>query len=437
MIDSLSDCSIACDTIPLCVAYLIDSKTPNNCVLLKSFVRSPVTSFSSTLTLYFLTSTSVNLVSDFISLIGYNASDSSSTIAYNADIRFTKCGSWCLTTAGCVGYVLDIVKNNGYGAGCWLKSSIIKGGMSTPDQDTYFIPIQSPRFYQKITYFTGSSILLYRYSGVSLTDCSTACDNVGPCVGYSVDSMIQSTCFLHSSIIQSAAINFASTLTLYIYSLLPISKPISYLGCFADSIAGRALSNIVDMSVLGLSGIYFMTACQNLAIERNASYFGMGSMSLCSWGPQSDVYGRNGVSINCDTQCGPATQVGSFPKCGSSDSIDVYAIGTSTPITEISMNQQYLYRGCFLEGNDRVLPLIYGLTGPNYLLECLAFAKNSAADFFGLEFGHECFTGLIAETLTKNAPQQLESRCNYDCGFVDAIDGTGLRCGGSNAISNK
>ena len=215
------------------------------------------------------------------------------------------------------------------------------------------------------------------------------------------------------------------------------STAISYVGCFADSNTKRALSNITDLSGLGYSGIKLITACQNLAIENNASYFGMESMNLCAWGPLTDVFNKNGPSTNCTAQCGFAPQIGSFPTCGSSNSIDLYIIGSSNPLSSISMNKQYLYRGCYVTYNDsRVLPNYYALTSSNYLLECLGYAKSTSANFFGLEYGYKCFTGMLSEILTKNGPKQLESRCNYDCGIAGTSGGGGVKCGDGNATSN-
>lgn len=179
-----------------------------------------------------------------------------------------------------------------------------------------------------------------------------------------------------------------------------------------------------------------MTACQNLAIDNNAYYFGMKSMNLCVFGPQTDVFDKNGVSSNCSAQCGNAYQTGSYPTCGSSNAIDMYSIGSINPLSAISVNNQYLYRGCFIDGANRVLPTFYALIGNNYVKECSMNAKSTNADFFGLENGNQCFTGMISEILTKNGPIQLESLCNYDCNDLSTAGGAGVKCGNANAISN-
>ena len=85
--------------------------------------------------------------------------------------------------------------------------------------ESHVLPILSARAYSKLTSFSGNMTILYSFvGGTVLEQCQQACDNVGFCMGYAIDSLNPLNCNLLKSISQSMSLNASSTITAYVYT---------------------------------------------------------------------------------------------------------------------------------------------------------------------------------------------------------------------------
>ncbi|KAK4208619.1 putative fungistatic metabolite [Rhypophila decipiens] len=181
--------------------------------------------------------------------------------------------------------------------------------------------------------------------------------------------------------------------------LIPRDLPYEHKGCYASSANGqRILSTATyaddDMTV---------ASCAAFCTENNLKYFGLEYGRECYCGdslPAGPALDASQCSFPCPGRGDPGQT------CGAASHIDLYQNNLYAGRAPAALNIPYL--GCFVDGKDRALP--DNLLGADDMTAELCDAHCSDFQYFGVEYGRECWCGDI--TPKSQAP---ESECSFSC----------------------
>ena len=188
----------------------------------------------------------------------------------------------------------------------------------------------------------------------------------------------------------------------------------TYLGCYSEATAGRALSGLANP-------IPGNTVTPNTCARACGAfqYFGVEYSGECYCGNSINtgsalVAGNTPAVTQCDMTCsGNNTEY-----CGGPNRLNmfqkVYNLTTSVPPTTVKQVGTFLSQGCYKEATNGRL-----LSGASYanntamtVESCVNFCQASGATYAGLEYAQECFCG---SSLASTAVTADASSCNMLC----------------------
>ena len=88
------------------------------------------------------------------------------------------------------------------------------------------------------------------------------------------------------------------------------------------------------------------------------------------------------------------------------------------------------YLGCFIDTDIRLLPTQHSTSGSDLTEACYQAAKANNDNYFGTQYGHQCFSGKRTILLTTYGKVN-DSECSYACGTgpKEASKGKEVKCG--------
>ncbi|KAH6845490.1 hypothetical protein B0I37DRAFT_380295 [Chaetomium sp. MPI-CAGE-AT-0009] len=279
-----------------------------------------------------------------------------------------------------------------YGRECYCGNNLNTGSVSAPVTECNMVCGGDPYEYCG----AGDRLELYRLSSVSTT--------AGP-----------------SSEAATTTTSSAPTATL---SRTPTVSPYTHAGCWTEGTGARAL------------GAKTYASADNMTLENCAAfcagyrYFGTEYAAECYCGNVLHTTAANVSLADCSMPCsGNPAQY-----CGGPDRLELYESDAATnppaepsqPATVSSEGAQWEFHGCVTEGTGVRALAAETLASDELTLEaCAAFCE--AYQFFGAEYGRECYCG---NELAESAAEVSAAECSMAC----AGDGETL-CGNGNRLS--
>ncbi|KUJ21127.1 WSC-domain-containing protein [Mollisia scopiformis] len=196
--------------------------------------------------------------------------------------------------------------------------------------------------------------------------------------------------------------------------------PYVYAGCFQN--LGSPYPDTL---------LYTGPNTQNMTVEtcvafckgNDYRYAGLEYYSECFCG--ASVYGPQVDESQCNVPCtGNASET-----CGANNRLNIYQDPTF-PVVNDSIISDYQSIGCYAEGtNGRVLNWRQDQLSTTNMTtqECLYACKDNGYPIAGLEFGQECYCGVV---LGNGTTPLSSTSCNMPC-TGDSTE----TCGGSNALN--
>ncbi|KAF5007753.1 hypothetical protein FDECE_5925 [Fusarium decemcellulare] len=216
----------------------------------------------------------------------------------------------------------------------------------------------------------------------------------------------------------------------------------SYIGCFVDSVAKRALDGATHYDSTGLTA----QTCVAFCADAGFAYAGMEYTAECFCGNKRPA--TEADEADCNMPCsGDSDQ-----PCGAGDRLTVFAssAATESPTTAVgsatssvaetgSATEEPLpgatglpdgweYGGCYIDPPGRAMSAAPG--GPSSSMtpqKCIATCIENGFTIAGLEYSEECYCG---NALNNAASKTTESDCNMAC----AGDKSQM-CGAGNRLS--
>ncbi|KAK4158857.1 WSC domain-containing protein [Cladorrhinum sp. PSN259] len=204
-------------------------------------------------------------------------------------------------------------------------------------------------------------------------------------------------------------------LNLYTRSTPPLSyTTYGYRGCYAEPQGARALPNLYQRSQT------------NMTIQGCASFCGAGGYTLFGLEYYEECFCDQTLSSGTlpapETDCRFPCTGNAQQTCGGDSRLNVYEFGfTSNP-------GSYLSEGCYTEAQG-----IRALSDFAYYNDNMTVALCASActgyNFFGVEYGRECFCGNRINTVNGSSPAPL-SDCSFPCPGNPAE-----KCGAGNRLN--
>lgn len=197
---------------------------------------------------------------------------------------------------------------------------------------------------------------------------------------------------------------------------LPFSPPnttFSFLGCYSDTVEFRTLSAA-------------STRNDNMAVEQCATfcnryaYFGLEYGAECYCGDAL----LSSSSEQPLTDCNFACVRDANETCGAGNRLSTYQnLAYAPPAHPVLAG--YNYTGCFNDDvNQRVLTASFSQSDSLTYAACADTCK--AYEYFGVEYGSQCFCG----TLPSDTPDAPDSDCNIRC-----TGNSSQTCGGASRLT--
>lgn len=176
--------------------------------------------------------------------------------------------------------------------------------------------------------------------------------------------------------------------------------PVTHLGCYVDNSQGSRELNSASTTSPS------MTAQVCAAFCSRYQFFGIEYGQECYCGDTNAAPAA--PSADCSFPCpGDASET-----CGAGNRLDVYKNEAYAPAGPAAL-QGSSYVGCFVDGGPRVLPSSSIASDDMTAAKCQA--NCAGFEYFGVEYGRECYCGNDAPTQT--AP---ETDCSFPCAGSDA-----------------
>ncbi|KAL5392928.1 hypothetical protein DPSP01_000621 [Paraphaeosphaeria sporulosa] len=193
-----------------------------------------------------------------------------------------------------------------------------------------------------------------------------------------------------------------------------------YSGCFADSVASRALPFKADLEFTNAT----IEQCTAYCKGNNYRYAGLEYYGQCFCG--ASVSAVVAPEVECNFPCnGDPTQA-----CGGEDRVSIYQDPTFPDADDVAVSADFLSLGCYTEG-DSGRSLDYSqwdyLNISAMTTEmCLTACGAKGFPFAGTEFGRECYCGVVLGNGTVNAESdQCATPCTGNssqiCGGADRL----------------
>ncbi|KAK4220709.1 WSC domain-containing protein [Podospora fimiseda] len=195
---------------------------------------------------------------------------------------------------------------------------------------------------------------------------------------------------------------------------LPSFTSYGYRGCFSEPVGARALPNLYQRSATNMT----IEACASFCIGGGYTLFGLEYYEECFCSQRLTTGTLPAPEADCRFPCtGNSQQI-----CGGDSRLNVYEFGfTSTP-------GGYISEGCYTEATG-----IRALSDFAYYnnVMTVALCANACAgyNFFGVEYGRECFCGNRINTANGSTPTAF-SECSFDCPGNPAE-----KCGAGNRLN--
>lgn len=213
------------------------------------------------------------------------------------------------------------------------------------------------------------------------------------------------------------------------------SNSATYKGCYVDSTSARALSGASYADANDMT----TETCGTFCLSKGFNVFGTEYAGECYCG--DSIATANMTQSDCSMACNGDL----LSYCGGPDRLSVWTIAdvastntapsertTSTSMTTSATTiagptvSGAEYLGCYSDTvSSRTLTGYYSNSGSQTLDTCAAAAIANNYQYFGVEYGGECFAG---NTIASSASDGAS--CNMKCSGNGSQD-----CGGPNAIS--
>jgi hypothetical protein len=213
----------------------------------------------------------------------------------------------------------------------------------------------------------------------------------------------------------------------------PFVGPYSYLGCFVDSVASRALSGKTP----GAQSINTLESCA--AACNGYKYFGTEYSNECYCGSSLGIIAAPAADTDCKMICaGSKTEI-----CGGSNRLSVYVLNSTAPVASLTSSSilsstsninpagvpivgAYVYLDCQTDlVADRTLTGRYTASSSMTVESCASFCAGYT--FFGVEYSQECYCG---NTFLASSYAATDGRCSMLC-----AGNSTETCGGPNGLS--
>ncbi|KAF2267440.1 WSC-domain-containing protein [Lojkania enalia] len=179
-----------------------------------------------------------------------------------------------------------------------------------------------------------------------------------------------------------------------------------YSGCFHDSVSSRALPFMAEIEFNNAT----VEQCTAYCKGNNYRYAGLEYYGQCFCG--ASVHSASAPETDCNLPCnGDNSQA-----CGGADRLSIYQDPTFPDADAIAISSDYLSLGCYTEGTSGQ-SLDYSQW--DYLNisamtteTCLNACGAKGYPFAGLEFGRECYCGVV---LGNGTLATEESKCSTPC----------------------
>ncbi|RVD89540.1 uncharacterized protein DFL_000543 [Arthrobotrys flagrans] len=188
----------------------------------------------------------------------------------------------------------------------------------------------------------------------------------------------------------------------------PTGTPTVYLGCYIDSISGKALRYQFPDDTLTPS------VCANICSSRGYTYYGVEYSRECYCDNSLNTASFQVLSEECDMTCaGDSSQ-----KCGGRDRINIYTFDTNVEgREEPDVNNddiEYTSLGCYQEPpSGKALSKVFSSNSMTHEL-CQYYCWSlGQAKFAGVEYGRECWCGNDLNPAA--TPASPPSSCNMPC----------------------
>ncbi|KAK3989078.1 WSC domain-containing protein [Cladorrhinum sp. PSN332] len=204
-------------------------------------------------------------------------------------------------------------------------------------------------------------------------------------------------------------------LNLYTRSAPPPSfTSYGYRGCFSEPTGARALPNLYQRSATNMT----IQGCAAFCSAGGYTLFGLEYYEECFCGQTLTSGTLPAPETNCRFPCTGDSQ----QTCGGDSHLSLYEFGfTSTP-------GSYLSEGCYTEAQGIRALSDFAYYNDNMTVALCANACTGY-NFFGLEYGRECFCGNSINTANGSAPTAI-SECSFQCPGNPAE-----RCGAGNRLN--
>ncbi|KAF5021880.1 hypothetical protein F66182_6071 [Fusarium sp. NRRL 66182] len=248
--------------------------------------------------------------------------------------------------------------------------------------------------------------------------------------------------FLRYAAYGAAFLHASSASVLLRRDLTPPTAPRegwSYLGCFVDNVARRALDGPVRYDNTNLTAENCVAHCASAGF----AFAGMEYSVECFCGS------KRPTTKTSEADCSMSCSGDSEQPCGAGDRLTVFGkssagdgSGTASPPGETSTTTAisppspvatdlpggWAYRGCYIDPPGRAMAAAPG--GPSRSMtpqRCIATCVENGFTVAGLEYAEECFCG---NALNNAASRTAESQCNMPC-----AGDTSQMCGAGNRLS--
>ncbi|KAG5926178.1 hypothetical protein E4U42_003557 [Claviceps africana] len=196
-------------------------------------------------------------------------------------------------------------------------------------------------------------------------------------------------------------------------------KPFVYSGCFQEGKSSNTLLLRSSLDTANMTVEMCMAECKGNGFRyAGLEYYGVCFCGATVDGPQAD-------ESQCSFPCsGDKTQ-----KCGGDRALSVWQDPTFPNAEKLTVDA-YKSLGCYTDDSSKGRTLSYPIDFGGELCTpktCLAACEKRGFPFAGIEYGNECYCGVV---LANDTTKVDSSQCNTPC-----LDDASTKCGGSARLS--
>ncbi|KAG5980467.1 hypothetical protein E4U55_003993 [Claviceps digitariae] len=196
-------------------------------------------------------------------------------------------------------------------------------------------------------------------------------------------------------------------------------KPFVYSGCFQEGKDSNALIFRSSLDTANMTVEMCMAECKGNGFR----YAGLEYYGVCFCGATVD--GAQIDESKCSFPCsGDKTQ-----KCGGDKTLSVWQDPTFPNAEGITVDS-YKSLGCYTDESSKGRTLSYPMDLGAVICtpkSCLAACEKQGFPFAGIEYGNQCFCGVV---LANDTVKVDSSQCDFSC-----LDDSSTKCGGRSRLS--